>query len=169
MSDIVTGWYNLSNKVFLGNMVATNEATGVASTPRYVEGCAMVKYNVRTNEVVEFITNPVIIPRGTIVEYNEQITDNGQNVLHVTGYEEDKGADLKSKGSIAGYTFKSSNVETRDEQGRVYDESKIVRTKNLNDEAQVVSAQSETKVTPKQDNQFTPKEDLPVIDWSKLF
>lgn len=94
----VKGYYNVKNETFLGPMTAINSATGVASTPRYVEGVCFGEYDTDTHEFVPE-TNPMVIPKGSIVEYDEDIDafKNGQFKQSVSGIIEDKGAEFARK------------------------------------------------------------------------
>lgn len=163
--SIVKGYYNTANGVFLGPMTAVNEATGVASTPRYVEGVCFGEYNTETEEFIP-LTNPIMIPKGTIVEFDERINNNGQNEMTVTGFVEDKGADLVRKRSVKGFSLKPSNVFTADDkgnpiQGNISYESAM--KENLPEkpkDSTIKEAKHPTKL--KVDN-------LPEINWDELF
>lgn len=157
---IVKGYFNTQNGVFLGPVTAKNE-DGVAFTPRYVEGVCFGEYDTETDEFIP-LTNPMIIPKGAIFTQDDQIID-GKNVTMVSGIEEDKGADLVRKGSVAGYKFTPSNVETRDEKGRPVDESRIIR------KVPEKTKPSENKFKEAKRPIIVAKETLPVIDWEKLF
>ena len=95
---LVKGYYNVNNETFLGPVTAVNAGTGVASTPRYVEGVCFGEYNTDTGEFVPE-TNPMVIPKGSIVEYDEDVEafKRGHYKQTVTGMEEDKGADFARK------------------------------------------------------------------------
>lgn len=165
---IVKGFYNTINGVFLGNMVAVNEATSVMSTPRYVEGVCYGEYDTDTDTFIP-LTNPVIIPKGTIVEQDDSFTDSGQIITEVRGYQEDKGSGLAKKGSVAGFTMKPSNVETRDVNGESIDDTKIFKFRRETP----VQDKSPSKSTKPKIREARPtkidKKNLPVIDWDKLF
>lgn len=94
----VLGYYNVNNKVFLGPMTSTNEATGVATTPRYVEGVCFGEYNTDTHEFIPH-TNPMVVPKGSIVTVDEDPNafEQGGHRETVTGIVEDKGADIAKK------------------------------------------------------------------------
>lgn len=177
----VKGYYNTVNGVFLGNMVAVNEATKVMSTPRYVEGVCFGEYDTDSGKFVP-LTNPVIIPKGSIVEQDDRFNDKGELETHISGYVVDEGADIARKGSVAGFSMKPSNVETRDAAGNPIDDSKIFKyraEKNSKSkiEAQVASSKPEKTETEKPKNsKFTEarptilsKENLPEINWNELF
>lgn len=159
---IVKGYYNVNNGVFLGMMTATNESTGVATTPRYVEGCCFGEYNTETHEFVP-MTNPMVIPKGAVFTQDEQLNDRGQNTLLVSGIEEDKGADFVSKKLTKGFSLNvTPNVETRDNSGKLVDSSRIIR--------------EPAKTEPKQIAQVTddapgklPVDALQDINWDNLF
>lgn len=116
---IVKGYYNINNGVFLGPMTATNEATGVASTPRYIEGVCFGDFNTETEEFVP-LTNPMHIPKGMIYTQDEQITADGKLINVRTGIEEEVGADFVSKKYVPIASKRTPNVETRDESGKIY-------------------------------------------------
>lgn len=93
----VKGYYNIHNGVFLGPMTAQNDK-GVAFTPRYVEGVCFGEYDTITEEFIPH-TNPMIIPKGSVMEIDEDQDAfvQGQHKLNVTGIEEDKGLDIAVK------------------------------------------------------------------------
>lgn len=95
---IVKGYYNVNNETFLGLMTATNTATGVVSTPRYIDGVCFGSYNEETGEFIPE-TNPMRIPEGGIVTVDEdpKAFMQGRHKENVTGIEEDKGADIARK------------------------------------------------------------------------
>lgn len=95
---IVKGYYNVNNETFLGLMTARNDATGVVSTPRYVEGVCFGSYNEETGEFTPE-TNPMVIPKGGVVTVDEdpKAFMQGRHLENVTGIEEDKGAEMASK------------------------------------------------------------------------
>lgn len=164
----VKGYYNTTNGIFLGPMVAINEATKVMSTPRYVEGVCFGEYDTETDKFVP-MSNPVIIPRGQTFTQDDDFDDKGNIITRVSGIEEDKGADIKRRGSVAGYRFTSSRMETRDSNGRRI---------QLASEAPIeVNRVPQKKLPPKPKNskikearpQKMRKADLPVINWDKLF
>jgi len=116
---IVQGYYNIHNGIFLGQMTATNEATGVMSTPRYIEGVCFGNYDTDTYEFIP-LTNPMHIPKGMIYTQDEQITADGKLVNIRTGIEEDKGADFVSRKYVPIASNRTPNIQTRDERGKVY-------------------------------------------------
>lgn len=152
---IVKGYYNTNNGVFLGPMTATSEDK-VAYTPRYVEGVCFGEYDTDTNEFIP-LTNPMIIPKGSIFTQDQQFDANGNLVNRISGIEEDKGLDLVAK-RLKGFSTGrrgSSNVETRDSAGRVYQDARIV------------PAEIETpklKITGQ-----IAKDDLPIFNLDALF
>lgn len=155
MAIIVKGYYNINNGVFLGPMTATSE-DNVAHTPRYVEGVCFGEYNTETHEFIP-TTNPMIIPKGSIFTQDQQFDTNGNLVNRISGIEEDKGLDLVAK-RLKGFSTgrrSSSNVETRDSAGRVYQDALIMPA---------VVETPEPKITGR-----IAKEDLPVFNLDALF
>lgn len=168
----VKGYYNTNNGVFLGPMTATNEATGVASTPRYIEGVCFGEFDTDTQEFVPH-TNPMHIPKGMIYTQDEQITADGKLVNMRTGIEEEVGADFVAKRIIAGTaaTRRTPNVVTKDEGGKVYpDRPAIVIERPSNKKTEPAPVQSPVKPI-QQAEQVThfEKADLPTIDLDNLF
>ena len=152
---IVKGYYNVNIGVFLGPMTATSE-DNVAHTPRYVEGVCFGEYNTDTNEFIP-LTNPMIIPKGSIFTQDQTFDANGNLVNRISGIEEDKGLDLVAK-RLKGFSTGrrgSSNVETRDSAGRVYQDARIVPA---------VTEAPKPKLTGQ-----IAKEDLPVFNLDALF
>ena len=114
----VKGYYNTINGIFLGPMTALNEATGVASTPRYIEGVCFGEFDTLTGIFVPE-TNPMIIPRGQIYTQDEVLQNDGTMRLVRTGIEEDRGADFARKKIVSGIgTGKSTSVYTGDENAK---------------------------------------------------
>lgn len=155
----VKGYYNTINGIFLGPMTAVNEATGVASTPRYVEGVCFGEYDTDTDEFIPH-TNPMIIPKGTIVEQDDRFDAQGRIVTEVRGYEEDKGADLVRKGSVKGFKLQPSNVYTADEKGNPISGNFKIEAPEPKANGTIKEAKHPTKL--KVDN-------LPDINWDELF
>ena len=155
---LVKGYYNIHNGAFLGPMTATAEGSNVASTPRYVEGVCFGEYNTETHEFVP-LTNPMVIPKGSIFEQDEYIDANGKLVRVNRGIEEDVGLDLVSKKLKHFSTGKigSSNVVTRDETGREYPDRIVQKV--------VGQAQAEKPLFKGQ----IAKADLPVFNLDALF
>lgn len=153
----VKGYYNTTNGVFLGLMTATNEATGVASTPRYVEGVCFGEYDTETEEFVPH-TNPMIIPKGEVATFDEDVNSfiNGRPVVNVSGIVEDKGADIVKKGSVRGFSMPQSNVYTADDKGNPI--TPVPQQKQV--ERNFKEAKHPTIL--KVDN-------IPEINWDKLF
>ena len=113
----VKGYYNINNGVFLGPMTAVNEATGVASTPRYVEGVCFGEYNTQTGEFVPE-TNPMTLPTGSIMTQDDQFDGNGNIVTHTTGLVEDKGLDIARKQIHTVALHRTPGVTSRSDDGR---------------------------------------------------
>jgi len=159
--SIIKGYFNINNGIFLGPMTATNEATGVASTPRYIEGVCFGDYNTETEEFIP-LTNPMHIPKGMIYQQDEQITADGKLVNVRTGIEEDKGADFVSKKYIPIASNRTPNVETRDEKGKIYPD----RIKREPIEKPKIKSEITEVVKPS----FMKKDDmLEDIDFNNLF
>ncbi len=118
---IIKGYYNVDNGVFLGPMTATNEATNVASTPRYVEGVCFGEYNTDTDEFTP-LTNPMRIPKDTVAYFDqdEEAFKSGIYKENVTGIVEDKGSEIASK-----------KISLVNPQGVPLKSSKITVPKNL--------------------------------------
>ena len=155
---IVKGYFNTVNGVFLGMMTATNEATGVASTPRYIEGVCFGEYNTETEEFVP-LTNPMIIPTGQIAYFDEDVDafKQGGSKVTVTGMYEDKGADIVRKGSVQGFSMPQSNVYTADDKGNPI-ATPVPRSAAPKSNFKEAKHPTRLKV-----------DNLPEINWDKLF
>lgn len=114
----VKGYYNTCNGVFLGPMTAVNEATGVASTPRYVEGVCFGEYNTQTGEFVPE-TNPMTLPTGVIHTQDDQFDANGNIITHVSGMIEDKGLDIARKQIHSIALHRTPGVVSKSEDGKI--------------------------------------------------
>jgi hypothetical protein len=151
----VKGYYNVHNGAFLGPMTASAEGSKVAHTPRYVEGVCFGEYDTETHAFVPS-TNPMTIPKGSVFEQDEYIDANGKLVSVNRGIVEDVGMDLVSKKLIGFSTgrLSGSNVVTKDETGRVYEDAPAPVRKQAPE--------------PLLKGQFK-QSDLPTIDLDRLF
>lgn len=113
----VKGYYNINNGVFLGPMTAVNESTGVASTPRYLEGVCFGEYNTQTGEFVPE-TNPMTLPTGSIMTQDDQFNENGDIVTHMSGMVEDRGLDIARKQIHSVALNRTPGVTSRTDDGR---------------------------------------------------
>lgn len=163
----VKGYFNTTNGVFLGPMTATSE-TGVAHTPRYVEGVCFGEFDTDTEEFIP-LTNPVMIPKGTIVEFDEQINANGQNEMHVTGFQEDKGADLVRKGSVKGFKLQPTNVYTGDEKGNPLTPGSFQLSAKEQKEKQISEKPKQSNFKEAKHPTKLKVDNIPEINWDELF
>lgn len=159
----VLGYFNIHNGVFLGPVTATAEGSKVAHTPRYVEGVCFGEYDTDTHAFVPS-TNPMTIPKGSVFEQDEYIDANGRLVSVNRGIVEDKGMDLVSKKLIGFSTGRrsGSNVVTKDETGRVY-EDRPVPVQN-----HIPKLPDSIRPHPLLKGQFK-QSDLPTINLDRLF
>jgi hypothetical protein len=156
----VKGYFNVNNGVFLGPMTATNEATGVASTPRYIEGVCFGEYDTDTDQFVPQ-TNPMHIPKGMIFTQDERIREDGKLENFVTGMVEDKGADIVARGLHVMRTQRTPNVVTMDESGKVYEDRPV------SIKPRVAKIENEVSKEPKP--RFLTRGELPDLDFENLF
>jgi hypothetical protein len=154
----VRGYYNVNNGIFLGPMTATNEATGVASTPRYIEGVCFGEYDTDTDQFIPQ-TNPMHIPKGMIFTQDERIREDGKLENFITGMVEDKGADIVSRGLHVMRTQRTPNVVTKDKDGKVYED--MPRTK--------VIPETSSEVPKEPKPRFLTRTELPDLDFNNLF
>ena len=109
-------------------MTAINEATKVASTPRYVEGVCFGEYDTITHEFVPE-TNPMTLPTGAIMEQDDQFDESGNIVTHISGMIEDKGLDIARKQIHSLALNRTPNVVSKTEDGRVLGDRYVPSTK----------------------------------------
>lgn len=157
----VLGYYNTVNGIFLGPVTAPREqlAGGGSLTPRHIEGICFGEFDTDTQEFVPH-TNPMHIPKGMIMTRDDDFDAKGNVVTdaHVSGIEEDKGADIARKGFLIGTKsnmYRNSNVETRDEGGKVYPDQP--------------KAQSTIKKEAPVPRVFTPADMPKDVDFNNLF
>lgn len=96
---IVKGYYHTKLNEFLGQMVAKDSKTGAVYTPRNIEGICFGEYDTDTRQFTP-LTNPVVIPKGTVVwsEEDQDAFINGKHKVNIlSGIEEDTGADIARK------------------------------------------------------------------------
>lgn len=156
------GYYNVNNGIFLGLMTATNEATGVMSTPRYVEGVCFGEYDTETEEFVPH-TNPTIIKDTMVIDEDSNAFTQGRHEQTVTGVEEDKGLDIARKKISSVALGRTPNVETKTLDGKTYNDSHRVF------EGVKKPLEKNKKITVTKESKFLTKEELPKVDFSNLF
>lgn len=170
---IVKGYFNTNNGIFLGPVTAKNELTGAAVTPRYVEGVCFGDYNTETGEFIP-LTNPNVI-KG-VMEINEDPNAfvQGGHKETITGVEEDKGLELARKQSLtAGIALKpgyTPGVVTKDAQGNIYDNVPITRKIDaVESEVEKPKVEQPEKITVCEEPRFLKKDEIPNINFEKLF
>lgn len=158
----VKGYYNVNNATFLGVMTATNEATGVMTTPRYVEGVCFGEYDTVTEEFVPE-TNPTIIKGTMIIDEDTDAFTQGQYKQNISGVEEDKGLDIARKKISSVALGRTPNVETATLDGKRFNDSHRV-FKGVD-----APVEKKKEIEVAKESKFLTKEELPEVDFSNLF
>jgi hypothetical protein len=111
-------------------MTAVNETSKAAHTPRYVEGVCFGEYDTNTKEF-SAETNPMMLPKGSIITQDDQFDKDGNIVTHTSGLVEDKGSDIARKPLVSLNLKRTGGVATNktpkllNKSGQPFDVSKL--------------------------------------------